>query len=80
MELTFIGMFIILVSIPIILGGGLEAMFILMLLCGPMNGSAAMYLSSSSITPVHFVLALTTIRLLMSPPAFQRDNIPAFAA
>ena len=35
MELTFIGMFIILVSIPIILGGGLEAMFILMLLCGP---------------------------------------------
>ncbi len=33
MELTFIGMFIILVSIPIILGGGLEAMFILMLLC-----------------------------------------------
>ncbi len=77
MELTFIGMFIILVSIPIILGGGLEAMFILMLLCGPMNGSAAMYLSSSSITPVHFVLALTTIRLLMSPPAFQRDNIPA---
>jgi hypothetical protein len=77
MQLTFIGMFIILFSIPIMLVGGLEAMFILMLMCGPMNGSAALFLSTSSITPVHFVLGLTTLRLLISPPAFQRGNVPA---
>lgn len=83
MTITFIGVLLLLIGLPVMLYGRTEAMVALLLACGVLGGSAAINLPAlggSSIPPIHFALLLAGLRILLPGSGQGRQAHAAFTA
>ena len=79
MTLTFIGVLLLLIGLPIMLYGRIEAVIGLLIACGLLSGSAALALPAlggSTIPPVHFALLFGAGRIFL-PGSGQAPRVRA---
>ncbi len=78
MEITFIGAILFVVASGLFVAGSTLALFVLLMLCSLMGGSAALILTGlggSSILPVQFVMPFLAARILLGG----REQLPRLA-